>query len=266
MRRRTEVKLRDVVISIPHASTEIPPDIRRLLPHADNILAQEADLYTDRIYAVDGVRIVQAPYSRIVSDVNRAPDELYTEGRHRAEGVVLLSLSHGLDAFAEDPSMEMMEEWVRRFHEPFHRRLDEELRDAAFLIDGHSYWSVSPPSHADAGTKRPSVNLGNRLYTTCDARTMKFAQEFFQSRSYDVSINEPYMGRYVIGTHCSRLRVPGIQIEFNRSLYMDEVTLEANEPGVERLRHDVRDFVHALCDRAPVTSAGSVTDMSDDRR
>ena len=131
----------EIVISIPHAGTFIPPAIRSMIPLSDETLLHEPDLFTDRIYAVPEARVVLAEFSRVISDPNRAPDEIYTEGHMRAQGVVMLSQSHGLDTFENDPDLATMEEWVKRFHKPFHDKLHRQLNGASFLIDGHSMWS-----------------------------------------------------------------------------------------------------------------------------
>ena len=68
----------EIVIAISHAATRIPDDIRSLMPQSDTMLLQEPDLHTDRIFTVEGPVIIQSRYSRIISDCNRAPDEMYT--------------------------------------------------------------------------------------------------------------------------------------------------------------------------------------------
>lgn len=237
----------EIVVSIPHASTFIPDEIRSRMPHADEVLNSEPDLYTDQIYTIPSVRIVEAKVSRIVSDVNRAPDEIYTSGPKRANSVVILSLSNGQDVFEKDPTPELMEEWIRTYHDPFHEEIDRALVGARFLIDCHSMWSVSPPSRADVGKKRPDVVLGNRLYTTCDVQTMKFFRDAFRDFGYDVAINDPFIGRYVVGTHCSRKTIPGLQIEFNRALYMDEDSLEPHDHLIQKLNGEFQELVDAFC-------------------
>lgn len=236
-------KMKPIVVSIPHASTYIPDDVRLLLKQDEKALMHDPDLYTERIYNATGVTIVEAKFSRIISDVNRAPDEIYTVGLKRSEGVVLLSLTDGNDVFKTDPPMALMEEWVQRFHAPFHAELSEAMKNASFLIDGHSMWSVGPRSKADSGVLRPDVVLGNRHYTTCDAETTQFFRHAFEKLGYTVAINTPYMGRYTVGVHCSRLGVPGIQIELSRALYMNEETLAPHEDAIERLHRQFQELV-----------------------
>jgi len=257
------MNIRDIVLSIPHASVFIPESIRSLIPHDDLMLNHEADLYTDRIYTIDGPRIVQAQTSRIISDANRAPDEIYAEGKSRSNGVVMLALSDGMDTFSSDPPLPLMERWVKQYHGSFHRDLSSAMAGAKFLIDGHSHWSRSPAYRSDAGTERADIILGSRHYTTCDAETLQFFRHFFRSRGYTVAVNDPFIGRYIIGIHCSRLRTPGIQLEMKRSLYMDEDTLDPQEGNIERLHEEFRQLVGEFCRWEEAGRPAHMVDLSD---
>ncbi|MFA6259092.1 MAG: N-formylglutamate amidohydrolase [Candidatus Peribacteraceae bacterium] len=256
------MKHEELVVSIPHAGTNIPTDIRALMPHADETLLQEPDLYTDRIYAVPGIRTVTAAYSRIISDPNRAPDEIYTEGRDRALGVVMLSQAHGMDVFAQDPSLATMQSWIQRFHETYHADLRSAMQTASFLIDGHSMWSVNPPAHPYAGEPRPDIVLGNCHYCSCTAETTKFFLEYFESLGYSVAVNTPFPGRYIVGSYCSRHRTPGIQIEINRALYLDEDTLEPRDDAIAKLHEQFTNLLDAFCTWDDQHAAKRMTDMS----
>lgn len=238
---------KEIIIALSHAAVNIPPDIRSLMPHSDHILLREPDLYTDRIFAISGVTTVLARHSRIIGDCNRAPDELYTEGKLRAESVVMLSLSTGQDVFANDPSLPTMQEWIRRFHKPFHDELNVAMRGAHFLIDAHSLASVGAPSHSDPGGVRADIILGNRQYSSCSAETMQFFRAFFEERGLSVVINIPYAGRYILGTYANRFRTPGIQIEINRKLYMDEQSLEPYEMEITKFNVMMNELMDAFC-------------------
>ena len=64
-----------------------------------------------------------------------------------------------------------------------------------------------------------------------------FFREFFEERGYSVRINFPYQGKYILGHHCHRRRippflVPGIQLELNQGLYVEP---ETDAPIPERI-------------------------------
>lgn len=260
------MQLQDVLVSIPHAGTAIPNDIRARMVPSDESLLREPDLYTDRIYSILGPRVVTHPWSRIIGDCNRAPDEIYTEGRKRASGVIMLSECDGNSVFEQDPSITEMEDWVNRFQRPYHTLLEKEVHTASFLIDGHSMASVGAPGHIDPGNVRADIDIANREYCSCSAETTLFFVEYFRACGYSVTINSPYTGRYILGTYCSRLGLPGLQIEINRKVYMDERTLEPNEAAITRLRQEFSVLVSRFCEwfqGRPLPREKPMTDLSE---
>lgn len=242
------IKRENVVVSIPHAGTGIPSDIRSRIRHDDFVLRNESDLFSDRIFDIEGVRKVMASHSRIIGDPNRAPDEIYTEGALRTLGVVMLTLPEGGDVFTSDPTLDEMSEWITRHHLPYQRALATALKGAEFLIDGHSMWSVAAQGHYGGRTSpRADIVLGNQHFCSCSAETTDFFASFFSKKGYSVAINNPYAGRYILGTYCSRLYMPGIQIEINRKLFLDEATLEPRDTDVLRLHDEFDELVTSFC-------------------
>jgi formiminoglutamase len=235
-------KLSSIVVSVPHASTDVPDDIRPLLACDDRAIKARADLYTDRLYDIPGTRTVRAPYSRMVTDVNRAPDAFFREGRQRMDAVVPLSFSNGTNVYTEDPSPETAREWVRRFHAPYHAQLAQTLQGASFLLDGHSMRTTGTKPRAGADN-RPDVALGNLHYTTASADVSEFFRERFAALGYTVGINKPFPGRFTIGYHCHRDTLPGLQVELRRELYMNEKTLEPDDAAITRIRDELRAMV-----------------------
>lgn len=259
------MNISEIVLAIPHAGTEIPADIRTRMPHGDDTLLREPDLYTDRLFAIAGPQTVITPYSRIIGDCNRAPDELYTEGRLRAEGVIMLCQAEGQDVFEQDPSMEELTQWIERFHAPFHNELRECMRSAKFLVDCHSLSPTGEAAHVDAGTHRADIVLGNRQYSACSAQTMQFFRAYFEELGYSVAINDPYPGRYILGTYCSRIAVPGIQIEINKRLYMNCETLEPYDKEIRKINEQLHVLLHTFCAwyRAGDSAEKPMTDLSE---
>lgn len=216
--------------------------------HDDSRLLREPDLYTDKIYNILGPQVLTHPWSRIIGDCNRAPDEIYTEGKKRASGVIMLADCDGTSMFAADPTIAEMESWVARFHRPYHEALEKAVRGATFLIDGHSMASVGAAGHLDPGEVRADIDIANREYCSCSAETTMFFVEYFRSCGYSVTINTPYNGRYILGTYCSRIGFPGIQIEVNRGVYMNEETLEPNDAVIKRLNSEFAELVARFCE------------------
>jgi len=65
-----------------------------------------------------------------------------------------------------------------------------------------------------------------------------------------VRINDPYKGVELIRAYSDpKKRRHGLQIEVNRSIYMDEVRMERT-PGFALLQKDMTRLVRAICDYA----------------
>ncbi len=231
--RKISSKKHPIIVTIPHASVFIPAEIRRMMLISDFEIREQADLYTDEIFSVPNAHIVKAGISRVVADPNRAPDDIEMEYRLGAEGVIISITENGNPIYHEIPSVESISERIEKYHEKFHEEIESLVPKMKFLIDGHSLRSIAPPTKHDAGKKRAEISLGNRGYTTCSRDiTMKTAH-FFMEKGFEVKINDPYSGKYVLGYHCSRKIFPGIQVEIRRDLYMDEKTLK---PHPEKIR------------------------------
>ncbi|MCF7844940.1 MAG: N-formylglutamate amidohydrolase [Kiritimatiellales bacterium] len=260
------MKPHNLIVSIPHSGTDIPSEIRARIPHNDHVLRNESDLYTDQIFTLDGLTTVSTPYSRIIADPNRAPDEIYSENVLRAIGVVMLSLPEGTDTFEEDPSLEEISQWIEKYHKPYHDQLHAASHKAKFLIDGHSMCSKAAPGHFGGSNERADVVLGNQYFCSCSAETTDFFAAFFTNKGFSVAINDPYPGRYILGTYCSRLHLPGIQVEFNRKLYMNEETLDPNLVEIDKLNRLFNELVTIFCDwyEGPqITTKQDPVDMSE---
>lgn len=98
------------------------------------------------------------------------------------------------------------------------------------------------------GLVHPDFVLGDRDGSTSDPAFREFVAAWLRERGYDVSVNDPYkgvelvraFGRPADGRH-------SLQIEINRKLYMDEVSLRPND-NYPRLKAHLRELTAALVD------------------
>ncbi|MGH7093477.1 MAG: N-formylglutamate amidohydrolase, partial [Stellaceae bacterium] len=140
---------------------------------------------------------------------------------------------------------------VERCHEPYHRVLDETCDrlhgtfGAVWHINCHSM-----PSHGNRRERRKGEHgdfvLGDRDGTTCASEFTGFVATALRGLGYDVRINEGYKGVEIVRRqgrpHHNR---HSLQIEIDRSLYMDQRTLE-KLPDFDRLQQDLARLVAAL--------------------
>ena len=216
--------LRPILISIPHASSAVPEEVVDKIALSAEELLGYTDLFTDKIFDADNVYKVKSNFSRVIVDPNRAPDDISKEYELAAEGVMVHTTWDGKSVYTEEPDQEVVDLLIKRYHEPYHDALEQHIPKVQFLIDCHSFLPFGPKLKEDSGRERPDVNLGNVNFSSCTREHTVFFRDFFVEKGFKVSINFPYAGKYILGHHCHRRRippflVPGIQVELNQALY-----------------------------------------------
>ncbi len=220
----------------------------------DSQINKMCDPFTDIIFDVPKAYVVKARISRLVTDLNRAPDDIESEAKLSKAGVVVSIDIDGNPIYKSPPSMDMIMDRVTTYHDSFHSKIDELKPKVKFLIDGHSLRSVGPSTRSDAGQERADIILGNRDYTTCSRHMTQRVKKFFEARGFEVKINDPYKGAYLIGYHCSRKGFPGIQIEVNEKLFMNEKTHRPYKRKIEELRKTMNLLVKEIAEHLEKTN------------
>jgi N-formylglutamate amidohydrolase len=149
-----------------------------------------------------------------------------------------------------------VEEGLRRIewlYKPYHRVLRQlvhrtaRLFGHAVLIDCHSMPSSSL-GREDAA--KADIVLGDRYGTSCASGLTDLVERALQGCGYAVVRNKPYAGGFItehygepgLGRHA-------LQIEINRSLYMDERMLSRNagfDQLAANLKSAIRRVIHEL--------------------
>jgi N-formylglutamate amidohydrolase len=110
----------------------------------------------------------------------------------------------------------------------------------AVLIDCHSM-----PSNA-RGPHNPDVVLGDRFGAACHPAVTALAEATLRKLGYRVARNAPFAGGHTTQTYGRPgQRAHALQIEINRSLYLDERTLTRTS-GFMRLRADMARLAEAM--------------------
>jgi len=248
-----------VVVSVPHAGTEVGPFEPALAATLD--VRCDADLFVDELYD-DAVRgaFVRARLSRFVCDLNRSPDDvsLRSVPRHPAprnsdgRGFVWEVTTSGAPALARPLTLE---EWHARqsVHDAYHGAIAQALGVArakfgfAILVDGHSMPSVGRAGHTDPGRPRADVVPGDRLGGSCAPALSRAVGEHFRSGGFSVTFNDPYRGGFITAHHGRPAHdVHAIQIEMRRDLYMDEAAFTRLPEKMSRLRASIDGLLRTL--------------------
>ena len=97
-----------ILISIPHSSFFVPKEIREKMLLSDFEIRKIADLFTDELFDIPGCYIVKGKISRLVADVNRAPDDIESQARLGDERVVVDVTEDLQQVYSTPPTLEMI--------------------------------------------------------------------------------------------------------------------------------------------------------------
>ncbi|MGI4872662.1 MAG: N-formylglutamate amidohydrolase [Janthinobacterium lividum] len=229
---RPTTQLLPLVLSVPHAGTEFPTDIRAelkpgLLPTDDT------DWFVPQLYdfaAALGIPVLHARYSRWVVDLNRNPDSspLYHDGRVLT-GLCTTTTFLGEPIYADERAQIAPAEVDRRkalYFEPYHHALQQLLDDTraqfgrVLLWDCHSIRRSVPAIHAGPF---PDLILGSADGTSAVAALIEEALRQLGSGPYSLQHNIPFKGGYIT-RHFGRPEAQqhALQLEMAKDVYMDD--------------------------------------------
>ncbi|MFN3891572.1 MAG: N-formylglutamate amidohydrolase [Beijerinckiaceae bacterium] len=267
-----ETPLSAMVVSSPHSGNVYPARFlasSRLSPLA---LRRSEDAHVDALFAGCarlGAPMLKALFPRAYLDVNREPYELdprMFEGRLPSYvnarsirvagglGTIARVVGEAQEIYAAKLPVDEALRRIEGLYRPYHRALRDlvtrarAVHGAALLVDCHSMPSTTGPDGTATADdlRRPDVVIGDRYGTSCDSRYVDCVEAALRRRGYRVQRNKPYAGGYITEYFGSISRsCDALQIELNRSLYMDERTLE-RRPRFEAVARDMTDVLGEL--------------------
>lgn len=221
-----------IVISVPHAGTEFPDDIRAELKPAV-LPPDDTDWFVNQLYdfATElGIPMLCARYSRWVIDLNRNPDStpLYRDGR------VLTGLCPATTFLGEpiyqDERPEVAAAAVARrkalYFEPYHQALQEQLTATqahfgrVLLWDCHSIRRVVSAINPEPF---PDLILGSADETSAAPTLIGQALRVLGSGGYSLNHNHPFKGGFItrhFGQPAQQQHA--LQLEMAKQVYMDD--------------------------------------------
>jgi N-formylglutamate amidohydrolase len=252
-----------LVFASPHSGRIYPPELlaQSRLPLMS--LRRSEDAFVDELFSAavaHGAPMLSALISRAYVDLNRDAAEIDPEmfsgpvGSELADtprvqaglGAIPKIAGDGRHIYQDKLRPEEALRRVGAVYAPYHSQLRELLDDTvalfgcAVLIDCHSM-----PSSA-RGPQQPDVVLGDRYGSSCHPSITTLAEATLRRLGYKVIRNAPYAGGYTTQAYGSpSRRVHALQIEVNRSLYLDERTLERSS-GFRRVRADMARLTETL--------------------
>lgn len=233
-----------VIFGSPHSGCLYPDWFLQGTRLPIEVLRSSEDAFVDRLIACAtdfGAATLCASVPRCVVDLNRGADEidpLVVRGvpRHPLNqrtlaglGVIPRVVSQGRTIHEHPIDRAEAERRISAYWRPYHAALANLIAEArqrfgqAILIDMHSM-PHDALSHLQGA--RPDMVLGNRHGLSAAARISDAVVDAVTAEGWTIRRNSPFSGAYI----CSAYGRPGqgvhvIQLEIDRSLYMDESTL-----------------------------------------
>ena len=252
-----------VVLSAPHAGRDYSPEHRALIrPPVDRLLALEDRLVDELVRAVPGTPALIARAPRAWIDLNRHEAEIdpgLVEGAVASRLMLTAKVRNGLgliprklsgvgEIWRGRLSQDSVEARIAAVHRPYHaelrRLLDRALaaNGVAVLLDVHSM----PPLAQKEGLPAQMV-IGNRYGQTAAAWIAASIAASCARAKIPVQENTPYAGGHIVERHGAPARgVHAVQLELDRSLYLDSALRQCDPEKLGRTRRLLSDIVSDL--------------------
>ncbi len=260
-----------VVFDSPHSGTVFPDDFGTIVP--ERVLRRVQDSFVDDLFSdvLDhGASLLSAHFPRSYIDPNRAPDDIDsrlltgtwperlrpTEKSRLGHGLVWRSCPTDRAMYDRRLTVKEVQQRLENYWQPYHAALAGELDrlwkqfGQVWHINCHSMPSGSSPVIARQGrSQRADIVLGDRDGRSSDPDFTLFVRDRLEDRGYSVRLNDPYKGAFLVEAYASPpAGRNSIQVEINRSIYMNEGSLDksANFDVLQRdlagLAEDVATF------------------------
>jgi N-formylglutamate amidohydrolase len=263
-----------LMLASPHSGHFYPPEFLQASQLDISVLRQSEDCYVDELIGAApkfGVPVLKALFPRSFCDVNREPLELdpgmFEDALPREANIASPRIAAGLGVIprfsanereiygAKMPFAEA-ERRLEGYYRPYHDALARLIREsreafgAAILLDCHSMPSIGGAGDRDRGRPRVDFVLGDCFGAACAEAVIGCVEQNLRATGATVRRNNPYAGGYVT-QHYGRPAegVHVLQIEINRSLYVDEASLD-RAPGFAALQSCMNSLIGELVGRS----------------
>lgn len=244
-----------VIFASPHSGNYYPAVMQENLSVPLSDLRRTEDAFVDDLYEpgiAQGGILIRATHARTYVDLNRDARELdagmFADGLPRTAGMPSARVKAGLgclprvgasgrDIYLNPLTRHEGGRRLEQVHDAYHHALQAEMEamkpnwSDIFIIDCHSM-----PSRQPGRNTMPDIVLGDRFGSSCTPKLTSLVEKQLRREGFTVARNAPYAGGYTTRKYGRPRRgVHVLQIEINRSLYMNELTIEKTR-GFDTLR------------------------------
>ncbi len=263
-----------VLLCSPHSGSYYPDDMVSASRLSLTALRRSEDAFVDQLISTApdiGMTSLCAHYARAYVDLNRNANEIdpklfndtnisnlynnnnalsdnckYITAQERIAaglGVVARVVGHGLNIYNRKLTLDEFKSRMKIVYDPWHAAIKREIDTlhmqfgTVVMLDWHSM-----PSEAlinRRAQKLADIILGDRWGQSCHPALLSAVADAFKNQGLSVNYNTPYAGGYTTETYGRPENgFHALQIEIDRSLYMDEDKIIKNE-GFFKLKEQI---------------------------
>lgn len=259
-----------VIFNSPHSGRRYDEAFLRLVRLSPAGLRKSEDCYIDELFmgCVDhGAPLLRAHAPRSFVDLNREPYELdprmfaaqlpgyvNTTSPRVAGGLGTIPrvVAEGEEIYRGRLQFADAQTRIEQIYFPYHRTLaalvDEVLKKngSMLLVDCHSMPSSALSHIVSTSAASVDVVLGDRFGASCDEELTALVEDLLTGHGLRTVRNKPYAGGFITQSHGAPLHGRhALQIELNRSLYLNETNLEKTA-GFAHLRQTLDRVIATL--------------------
>lgn len=241
-------KIKNLLITIPHSGEQVPEDFIFLKTLPLTTQLRDVDRFVDDLYLpiLNELNLIPitTPWHRYAADLNRTPSDI---DQSSVQGASLLAgqmprgfhwvkTTVGEILLKEPLTMDQHQKMVALAYQPFHHKIANQTAlikkngySHCYHLDLHSMPSLGTSEHRDPGESRADIVISDQHQASASADFVNLVINSYVRAGFKVGYNWPYYGGRITehyghpnkGHHT-------VQVELNRSLYMDEVTKNKN--------------------------------------
>ncbi|WP_416148748.1 N-formylglutamate amidohydrolase [Salipaludibacillus sp. HK11] len=240
-----------ILISVPHGGLNFPTQIQTECLLSDMDILLDGDTWTKELFDFSNLaeEYHQVDVARIFVDMNRDLTDLPPEN---TDGIVKTMTVEGKMVWDSPSGLSdgEREALIDKYYLPYHQKLIKaaENPDVKLAVDCHSMLDYGPGKKGVNWENRPLFCIGNRgndegdlcdEALTAPMEMMVHFKELLEAKFHMykannrefVTMNDPFKGGHVTRLHGNIGKVPWIQLEVNRVLYLPPPSLISLRPN-----------------------------------
>ncbi len=231
----------------------------------------DVDRFVDRLYEPVlqklQIPVIKTEWHRYAADMNRIPEDVDaasvegnpTEPGTHSRGFHWVVTTTSLTLMMKPMTLDHHKRLVQLIYKPFHlgirnqyQKFEEKGSSQIFHLDAHSMPSLGTKMHRDPGQYRADIVISDCLGQSSKKEFVDLVIAAYAKAGFRVGYNWPYQGGRVseqygkpsIGHHA-------VQVEINRSLYMNETSKQLNSIQAEDVKLKIANAIDYIRENIP---------------